>query len=118
MGLLSEVQARDDLTIPVEARHLEVVEKPPSLGDEAKQASAGMVILDVGLEVLGKITDSLGDKGDLDFGRAGVGLVGFKLADELGLFFAVERHRKRGLRRMIRRSGFVYSTLAAEYRHG
>src|SRR5580698_10876870 len=35
MGLLSEVQARDDLTIPVEARHLEVVEKPPSLGDEA-----------------------------------------------------------------------------------
>jgi hypothetical protein len=42
-------------------------------------------VLAVGAEVLGQVVDAGGEKRDLDFGRAGVLLVGLVIRDDLGL---------------------------------
>ena len=90
--LLAEPEVGDDLAVAIDVRLLEVVEKAATLADELEQATARMVVLLVGLEVLGEIGDALGDERDLDLGRAGVGLVPTKRRHDIGLEFLRESH--------------------------
>jgi hypothetical protein len=46
----------------------------------------------VGFEVFGEVRDALGEQGDLNLGRARVGLVCTELVDELRFFFGMKRH--------------------------
>ena len=51
---------------------LDVVEERAALGDHLQEATPGMVVLGVGLEVLGQVVDAFGQDCDLDLGRPGV----------------------------------------------
>ena len=51
-----------------------------------------MMIFRVGLEVLGEISDAFAENGDLNFRRAGVGVVRAVRGDELGLSVLIECH--------------------------
>src|SRR5208337_5431977 len=75
LRLLAEAQRRDDLPVPVEAGALQVVKETAALRDEPEQAAPRVVVLQVSLEVLRKVADALRNEGDLDLGRARVGLV-------------------------------------------
>jgi hypothetical protein len=90
--LLAEVQGRDRLPITVEARLLEVIEEPAPLGDQLEETTTRVVVLRVGLEVLGEVGDALGEEGNLDFGRARIGLMRAEFSDEFRFLFDVKRH--------------------------
>jgi len=55
-----------------------------SLAHQLEQATSGVVVLLVGLEVLGELTDALGEERDLHLGRTGVAVVGAVFLDDLG----------------------------------
>ena len=44
-----------------------------------------MEVLAVGAEMLGQVTDPGGEERDLNFGRTGIGVVGFELCDDFWL---------------------------------
>src|SRR6185503_12712219 len=68
--LAAQSQFLHDLAVTVDLGGLQVVEQPTTLAHHAQQpATRGMVAL-VNLEVLGEVADLLGEKGDLDLGRA------------------------------------------------
>ena len=46
-----------------------------------------MLVLGIGPHVLGEHVDALGQDGNLNLGRAGIGLVGAVGVDDRGLFF-------------------------------
>src|SRR5688572_21212362 len=71
-SLLAQAQALDERPVGLDVAALEVIELAAALADEPQQATAGMEILDVRLEMLGKHVDALGKERDLHFGRAGV----------------------------------------------
>jgi len=45
--------------IPLEIAFLEIIEKPPPLSYQLQEASTGMVIFNVNLEVPGEVFDTL-----------------------------------------------------------
>ena len=51
---------------------LQIVEQAAALRHQSEQATAGMIVLLVVLEVLGQVLDALGQNGDLYFRRPGV----------------------------------------------
>jgi len=53
----------------------EIVQEAPSLAHQFQQTPPGVVIFLVYLEVFRQVTDSFGQEGHLDFGRAGVRVV-------------------------------------------
>src|SRR6185436_17607636 len=72
--LVPESEVGDDLPITFEISPPQVVEESTPLTDHFEQPATAVVVLRVGAEVVGEIVDSFGEKGDLDFGRAGVSL--------------------------------------------
>ena len=70
--LPANTQVRDHLTITLDVALLQVVQKAATLADHLQQATAGVVVLAVDLEVLGEVADALREQGDLDLGRTGV----------------------------------------------
>ena len=54
-----------------------------------KKAASGMMVLLVGLQVLGKVVNSLGENSDLYFGRTCVAFVESVLLDDCGFSAAV-----------------------------
>ena len=101
--LLAEVEGRDGLSVPVEARGLQVAQETASLGDELQKPAARVVVFQVSLEVLGQVTDALREEGNLHFRGSGIGLVGAKLGDELDCLLGMKRHNVLS-RKMARRS--------------
>ena len=75
MRLLSDVQLRDDGTVTLDINLLQVVEQVSSVTNHLEQTSAAVVILVVGLQVLGQVVDTVGQKSDLNLRRTGVTLV-------------------------------------------
>ena len=73
-------KALDELLVAPVVLALEIVEQPAALTDH-HQATPGMEILLVRLQMIGQILDALGQDRDLDLGRAGVafGLVAYSL---------------------------------------
>src|SRR5512137_1164272 len=58
----------------------QIIEQLAALAHHLEQPATGMVVLDVGLEMLGKIVDALGQNRHLDFRRPGISrLLGIRL---------------------------------------
>ena len=79
--LLADAERLDDAAVGPEILGLQVVEQATALADHHEKATAGVVILQVSLEVLRQVRDALGEEGDLDLGRTGVLLVLLELPD-------------------------------------
>jgi hypothetical protein len=82
----------DQALIPLKIAFLEIVEMPPPLSYHLQEAPAGMVILNVNLEVLGEVLDTLTQQGDLHFRRAGIRLMNPKLLDHSLLLLLSNSH--------------------------
>ena len=63
----------------------EIIEELAALGHELEQSTPGMVVLDVGLEVLGEVGDALGQDSDLDLRRTGIAGLGRIILDDFRL---------------------------------
>lgn len=68
----------------------QVVEQPSPLPDQEEEATAGVMILLIHLEVLGELLDPLREDGDLDLRRTCVSLVELVLADDLRLLLCLD----------------------------
>ena len=84
-NLLTDTQLGDQGTIALDVLLHEIIEQAAALTDHLVQAAAGVVVLRVLLEVLGELSDTLGEDSDLDLGGPGVGLVGTVGLDDGGL---------------------------------
>src|SRR5205814_9580457 len=70
-----QAQLLDEGAVALEILLLQVVQEPAPPADELQQAASRIVILRMRPQVLGEAVDALGQHRDLDFRRAGVGLV-------------------------------------------
>ena len=75
LELVPEAQFLDDLPVSVDIRTLQVVQETATTSDHLEESTTTMVVLLVGAEVVRQIVDPLGEQGDLNAGRATVGLV-------------------------------------------
>ena len=75
-NLLTDTQLGDQGTIALDVLLHEIIEQAAALTDHLVQAAAGVVVLRVLLEVLGELSDALGEDSDLDLRRTGVAFVG------------------------------------------
>ena len=64
-----------ELPVTLDVVVLHVVEKAAAAPDEHHEASPGMMVVLVDLQVLGQVSDSFAQQSDLDLGRARVRLV-------------------------------------------
>jgi hypothetical protein len=62
------------------------------LADQLEQATTTVVVVLVALEVLGELSDSLGEQGNLDLGGTSVSLGDCVLSDDGSRFRTVKRH--------------------------
>jgi hypothetical protein len=83
--LVTEAKISDDLAIAFDVGALEIVEEATATADHLQQALPAVVILRVRPEVTCEVVDILGENGNLNLRRAGVGLVGAVLFDCRGL---------------------------------
>ena len=87
MRLLSQTELFDDSAVTLYIDLLEVPEQVAAVSDHLEKTAAAVVVLLVGLEMLGKSVDAVGEDCDLDLGGSGVALVGFVLLNDGSLFF-------------------------------
>src|SRR2546422_6904878 len=83
-SLAPESEALDQRPVALDILLAQVLEQSAALADHLEQPAAGVVILFVGPEVLGQLFDALGQQGDLNFGRAGIGPAPPVVADQRG----------------------------------
>src|SRR5215218_2498556 len=90
----ADAELFDQSAVAAFVRLLEVVEKRTSLGHELQEATTGVIVLRVSLEVAGEIVDALGQDGDLDL--RGARIAGFLsvFVDKRGLALGRDRHRR------------------------
>src|SRR5205823_2623791 len=91
-SLFADVEALDQVRVPLRVFGFEVIEQPPAPADEHQEPAAGVMILRVRLEVLGQVVDALAENSDLDLRGPRVGLVCFVTANEFGLAIFGQRH--------------------------
>ncbi len=89
----ADAELLDQRAVARLALALEVVEQRTTLRDHLEQATTGVVVLGVRLEVAGQVVDALGEDRDLDFRLAGVVRLGGMLFHERGLALGSDRHR-------------------------
>ena len=87
--LLAQVQLLDDRAVTLDIDLLKVAKKVSSVADHLQHATAAVVVLVVGLQVLGEGVDAMGKDRDLNLGRTGVALVGSVLLNN-GLLFVFQ----------------------------
>src|SRR5687768_7719946 len=66
--LATEAQLGDDRAVALDVLSTQVVEEALAASDHTEEASAGVVVLGVGPEVLGELGDPLRQHGDLHLG--------------------------------------------------
>ena len=66
--LAAEAEATDDLPVALDVVVADVVEQPSATADQLEEATAGVMVALVHLEVLGQVDDALAQDGDLHFG--------------------------------------------------
>src|SRR5215216_5596480 len=86
IGLIPQAQFLDDFAVVVDISALQVVEQAATLTDHLEEATATVVILLVGAEVVRQIVDALCEQRNLNASRSTVCLVRPKLLDG-GAFF-------------------------------
>ena len=84
-ALFTKAELREDIGILVQLVLLEIIEELTTTARHLEQATARMEVFAVGAEVLGQVIDPGGEQCDLDFGRTGIGVVGFELSDDFWL---------------------------------
>src|SRR5271165_169034 len=89
----ADAQTLDESFIALFVLLLDVIEKRAPLRHHFEQAAAGVVVLDMGLEVTGQIGDPLGENRNLHLGRPSVADLQSILIDERGLALGADRHR-------------------------
>src|SRR5262249_35248543 len=82
--LAAQAQLGDELTITLDVVVAYVVEQSTSATDQLHQATAGVMITLVNLEMLGQVGDTLAEDGDLHLWRSRIGLVGTVSRDRGG----------------------------------
>jgi hypothetical protein len=65
--------------VSIEIVVLKIIQEPSSLADKLQEAASGLVILNVSLEMLGEMLNTLAEQRDLHLRRAGVRLMKPKL---------------------------------------
>jgi hypothetical protein len=90
--LFAYAQAADQIGVPIGILALQVIQEPAALPDKLEETASRVVVLRVGLEVLGEVSDSFAENGDLNFRRSGVGVVRTVRSDELGFAVFVKCH--------------------------
>jgi len=93
--LMPESEIGDQLTVPLDIRPLQVLEKATPPADHLEQASAAVVILLVSIEVGPEIVDAGREDGDLDRSAPTIAIVELVLLDDV---FFCYRHVRRCLR--------------------
>src|SRR5208282_6618726 len=81
----ADAQTLDESLVALFVLLLDVIEKRAPLRHHFEQAAAGVVVLDMGLEVIGQIGDPLGENRNLHLGRPRVADLQSILIDERGL---------------------------------
>ena len=71
LDIVADAQSLDELTVLDDVVLLDVGEKTTTTANEHEQATTGVVILRVLLQVLGQVVDPFSQKGDLHLGRTG-----------------------------------------------
>src|SRR6185369_284978 len=91
--LSADAELLDQILVAFLVGAPQVVEQRATLADHLEQATTGMVVLDVRLEMVGQVVDALRQDRYLHFRRPGIaGLLGIRL-DHFGLAAARNRHR-------------------------
>ena len=72
--LSAQTQTLDQGAVTVDVNALEVIKHTTTVADHQQQTTTGVVIVLVLLEVLGQISDALGEQSNLDLRGAGVTL--------------------------------------------
>ena len=88
----TETQTLDEVEVTSLVIVLQVAQQAAALADQLEQTTTTVVIVLVGLEVLGELSDTLGQQGDLDLGGAGVPFGECVLSDDGGRLGTVKRH--------------------------
>ena len=83
-GLLAEIQLLQQLVVLGQVVPLQVIEELATSAGHLKEAPAAVEVLAVRAQVISQVIDSGGEQRDLDFGGAGVLLVGFVFCDDFG----------------------------------
>ena len=105
--LSAQTQTLDQGAVTVDVNALEVIKHTTTVADHQQQTTTGVVIVLVLLEVLGQISDALGEQSNLDLRGAGVTLVGCVGLDDFLLFLS---------RKCTASSLFCCAVLPAQYR--
>ena len=85
--LLTDAESLDDGTVSLDICFDQIVEQRAALTDHLEKTAAGVMILLVDLQVLGKIVDPLCEQSDLYLGRTCVTLVSSILLHDSEFFF-------------------------------
>jgi len=86
--LATQAEAFDQGLVARKIAILQIAEQALALIDQLQQATAGMVILLVLLEMTGEVVDASGQQGHLDFGGTGVVRNSTEISNDLaGLFY-------------------------------
>ena len=86
-GLSSQSQGLDDGSIALHIVVLDVVQEPSAPTDHHQQASSGVMVFFVYLEMFRQVRNAVGEKSDLNLRGAGVALMFFKTIDEFLFIF-------------------------------
>ena len=86
-ALLSQAELADDRAVTLDVVLLQVVQQTSSATDHLLKTAAAVEILLVSLEVLGQVSDAVGQNSNLYLGRTCVALVGSVLLDNVVLEF-------------------------------
>ena len=81
--LLPDAQPFDQTSISLVIGLLEIIEEPPPLPYQHEKPPAGVVILDMDLEMLREVIDALTEQGDLNLRGARIGLMESELLNQL-----------------------------------
>src|SRR5688572_15699191 len=88
--LLAQPETIDQPTVFVDVRPLEVIEELAPAAHHPQQPAPRMMILDVRLEMLGKVRDARRQQRDLDLGRSRITRGALVILDQLGLLIVVD----------------------------
>ena len=86
-ALLSQAELADDRAVTLDVVLLQVVQQTSSVTNHLLQTAAAVEILLVSLEVLGQVSDAVGQDSNLYLGRTCVALVSSVLLDDAVLKF-------------------------------
>src|SRR5262245_24193160 len=90
--LLAKPQVLDQLLVALEVLALEVIEQTPAQADHAQETAPRVVVLGVRLQVLGEMSDALGEERDLNLGRPGIAFVLPVFLDRLAFAYGGDWH--------------------------